>query len=755
MDLKYITREMSDPRGKPKVYFACHPEDFDTAFPLLTKDILDHVNCAIWYDAELTAGKGETEMEEELEWILKDMQLVVFAITSRFIYGKSRAKDVELPAALRKRVPVLPIALENGLGNIFSEKVSKDGPKIQLVSKYVTDPTATPYEDVLQTYLDSVIVGEKLASRVRDAFDAYVFLSYRKKDRKHAQRLMRLIHENKQFRDIAIWYDEYLIPGEDFHKGIEDAFQKSSLFAMAVTPHLEEPGNFVMKEEYPMARKRKSKGEKEKTEDFEIVPVEMYEKEDAKDGKDWRIDLAKVKEQGFQFTDLPDLQDEHRRQELDKTLIDALSRIAKKENNGSAVHKFFIGLAYLCGIDVEVNKRKALSLFVHAALDKDPCMEATAKLADMYLNGEGVNVNLERAVCWQGLLAEQYKAAYDKNHDPDEHKGYGTAYFKALRKLSDIYKDAGKTREAIEAAGRALNFCAELEREVGVREQERDKALILNRLGSLYLETGKEAAAEDCFVKAGRIYEKQAGEIGTQRARRDLSIGYERLGDLCRKKKDLDSAESYYQKAKALREKLLSETLSAGARRDLSSVLTKLGNVRKSRKEFAEAGKYYGEALAIDQVLAGEIRSPQAWDDYGVSLTKIGDVQKAEGKLPEAAHCYRKACGIFKKNTEKTDSRIFKDHEAGGTEKYASALKKLGKTKEADRLYREAVALREQLYEEGKTVSAAHALATVCYNTAVFSNDKALLLRAYEIWTELSTDNPAYGKYREKAEKQL
>ena len=141
---------------------------------------------------------NRTPADEEVEDILKEMQLVVFAVSSKFIHEKNRAKDTELPLALKNHIPVLPIMLENGLGYEFSNNCAK----IQVVPKYGTDPTAIPYDEVLQTFLDSVLVGDQLAEQVRDAFDAYVFLSYRKKDRKHAQRLMRLIHENKQFRDI-------------------------------------------------------------------------------------------------------------------------------------------------------------------------------------------------------------------------------------------------------------------------------------------------------------------------------------------------------------------------------------------------------------------------------------------------------------------------------------------------------------------------------------------------------------------------
>ena len=271
---------------------------------------------------------------------------------------------MELPAALKNHIPVLPIMLENGLGYEFSNNCAK----IQVVPKYGTDPTAIPYDEVLQTFLDSVLVGDELAEQVRSAFDAYVFLSYRKKDRKHAQRLMRLIHENKQFRDIAIWYDEFLVPGEGFNEAIKEAFEKSSLFAMAVTPHLEEDKNYVMRVEYPMARERRNESD-----DFEIVPVEMYEPEDAEDGKDWRIDQSHLKgKEGFKYQEIIGLQDEHRPREMNQTFLDALTRIARKESDGSARHRFFIGLAYLNGIDVEINQERALELITGAAQDPNP-----------------------------------------------------------------------------------------------------------------------------------------------------------------------------------------------------------------------------------------------------------------------------------------------------------------------------------------------------------------------------------------------
>ena len=768
MEVKYITRGMSDPQGKPPVWFSCHPADLEKAFPLIPEDILSHANCAVWYDPLMGAQPPEEDGTDapaeaggadgidaqagagaagELDELFERMQLIVLAVSSTFLHEPNRAKDVELPLALEKHIPVLPILIENGIGYEFSNTCAK----IQVVRRYEADPTATPYEEVLKTFLSSVLVGDELAEKVRNAFDAYVFLSYRKKDRRHAHRLMRLIHENEQFRDIAIWYDEYLVPGESFNDAIKAAFKKSSLFAMAVTPHLEEKNNYVMRVEYPMARDRKSEQE-----DFEIVPVEMYEPEDKKDEKEWRINTDELKShEEFKYKEIPGLRDEHRRPEVDQAFLDALGRIAKKENDGSAQHRFFIGLAYLNGIDVEVDVKVGKRLLVRAALDPEPCLDASAKLCDMYRRGKGTERNLKKAIRWQRLQVMQCEDAWNECHDPDEHRGYATLWFKALRKLAEMYREDGDFDEAADCARRALDLSDKLTDEVGVREQERDRAMILNLLGNLYKERGDLETAGKYYKEAAGIYEKQASEIGTSRARWDVSISWEKLGDLARKRSDLETAEEYYLKAGKIREELNEADPTPFGRRGVSSIMTKMGNVRKSQKRYDEAGDYYKQALGIDSVLAEEVDSSQSWDDYGVSLIKVGDIHKTQEHYDEAYECYRDAFRIFERQADVNGSRLYQEHLAAGLEKMAGISKRRGNKAEADQLYREAIKWRSRLVEEAETVPYIHSLAASYYNAASVYKSPEMMNMARELWSGLSMDHPEYAKYRDKADKML
>jgi len=743
--LSYITREMGDPRGRPKVFFSCHPDDFADAFALVTEDVLQQANCVIWYDADMgqmagapVADIGDTDIRE----VLGDMQLLALAVTSRFLEEPNRARDVELPYALERHIPVLPIMLENELEYEFNEKCAP----VQVVNRYVTDSTATPYEEVLRTFLSSVLVGDELSAKVRDAFDAYVFLSYRKKNRRQAQRLMRIIHEKEDRSGIAIWYDEYLVPGEGFDEAIKDAFQKSSLFALAVTQQLLEEGNYVETVEYPMAHSRKRDQR-----DLEVVPVEMYDF----GCEETRTDLGAL---ASAFEDLPKVQDEYKRDELHKAIDEALENAGVEKGVDSSQRRYLIGLAYLNGIDVEPDFGRAVDLLTHAATDEEePCMNATEKLVDMYQRGDGVKQDMDEAIRWQRLVVRQYAAAYRDHHDPDEHKGFGTKYFKALVRLSDLLREMGDVPEAITICGQAFELSRELAIEVGVRESERDRAVMLNRLGDLHFARKDYEHAYTCYSDAKHLYGKLASALDTVRSRRDFSISLERLGDVRRAMGDLVDAENLYRQAGEIRKALAEADLEPRSWRGLSSVYTKLGDVRKDGDDFRGALHFYSKALEMDRKLAEELRTPQATDDLAVSLIKVGDIAKKRRSFDEAVERYDAAEALYAGLVKKPGSRRYRKNHALCLEKLASACKYAGDAERAARCYGEA---DEELYElyssaADASVEEAHGLAIAYFNHAQFAHDKELALKAQEIWTYLSSRDERFERYLGKADRLL
>jgi len=624
--LKYITRKNIDPSGLPRVYFSCHPADLEECLKVVAEDVLNAANCAIWYEAshgEVYTEKASPEQASleqtspeqafmDIDLTLGTMQLVVLAVTHRFLMEENYARDIVLAYANQHNIPVLPIITEEG-DSIWLEFNKLSG-GIQMLYRLDTDSTAIPYEEKLERYLKSVLIDDSLAAIIRDAFDAYVFLSYRKKDRKYANELMSRIHENKKYRDIAIWFDEYLVPGEDFTKGIQKVLAKSSIVAMAVTPSLLEPNNYVMEHEYKDAR---AAGK-------EIVPVEMV--------------ATNRDDMNSNYEALPSIQlfgsNEDEKKAFHDRFLAALKKVAITPKEGSAEHDFYIGLAYLAGIDVEVNRDRAVAMIKESS-DND-CIAATQKLVYMYRNGEGVKCNPEKELEYQYTLVRQRRAAYLEHPDISLHLGTTTKYFKSLIELSDMLRERRRIDKSIEAAGKALSLYDELFEEVGAREAGRDKAIVCNRLGGIYREMKKLDEAREYYISALEIYESMMDEITTRRARRDVSISYEKLGNIEKARGSYEQAKASYLKSADIRKALVRENPSASSRRDYSSILTKLGSVYKELGDRDAAISAYEESIIIDEQVEAELGTLRTKRDLSISCEKLGRIYYKQGMIDKA-----------------------------------------------------------------------------------------------------------------------
>ena len=61
-NLKYKTRGDSNPRGKPKVWFCAHPEDYEEYFTPIKDELLKHQNCVVYYDADPLTSSGAEKL---------------------------------------------------------------------------------------------------------------------------------------------------------------------------------------------------------------------------------------------------------------------------------------------------------------------------------------------------------------------------------------------------------------------------------------------------------------------------------------------------------------------------------------------------------------------------------------------------------------------------------------------------------------------------------------------------------------------
>lgn len=387
-EFKVKTKGGANPQGKPRVYFTCHPQDFDKYFEKLCADIFKTHQCAIYYTEDMTAVIEEQDKATDLG----SHNLFIVPVTFKLLSQPNRAMDEDIPYALQQHIPVLPFMMEPGIDAVYS-RPDRFG-ELQYLNPYSTDLTEISYEEKLKKYLEAVLISDETAKKVREAFDAYIFLSYRKKDRRYANELMKLIHSHPEFRDIAIWYDEFLTPGESFRDGIDKMLADSDLFALLVTPNLlEEPEgrpNFVMGEEYPAAKKS----------GIGILPTEMEDTNKAALGKKFDGIPACVKPEDADFK---------------PRLMEYVAKIAAADNDDDPMHNYLIGLAYLEGIDVETDRARGLALITKAAEADLP--EAMVRLCDMFWEGDGVALDYQNALKWAERLY-----SYSRGHLGEAHQ---------------------------------------------------------------------------------------------------------------------------------------------------------------------------------------------------------------------------------------------------------------------------------------------------------------------------------------------
>ncbi len=403
--LRYKTKGTYLLKDLQKVFFCSTEQDYTKYFEEITSDLFElQNNISVWYrDQDL--GQIDDEGKEQYLSDLSRMDLFVVPVTGEFLRTENTARKLELAFAMRENIPILPLLEEQGLEMLFNEVCGN----LQILNKYDPDPTALPYKDKLKLFLDTILLKDEVIEKIRQAFAAYIFLSYRKKDRRYAQEVMRMIHKESFTRDIAIWYDEFLTPGEDFNESIRQAFEKSDLFSMVVTPNLLEKPNYVMTTEYPMAVKAEKK----------ILPIAAADAE-----------METLKKY---YPGIPEpIKDPDR---VGKWIREALN----VKTNDDPRHKFFIGLAYLSGIDTETDHEKARVLITDAA--EGGIEEAYRKLVSMYETGQGVRRDHEQSAHWQERYADYLeKKLTDGDNGEDLLFRYIRAVNAASKKWADLLR---------------------------------------------------------------------------------------------------------------------------------------------------------------------------------------------------------------------------------------------------------------------------------------------------------------------------
>lgn len=444
-----------------KVYFVCHPDDFDACYKRISADVFEcsEHKCVIYKKKRMDMPIPEDQKE-----FIDDMSLLIVPVTRKLLSDMDVAFPLfEIEHAIGCGVLVLPFLMEREAMELYNNSVFG---KRQWVSPDFLESDALSYKEKLQKFCREHFLDDKTAEDIKREFSTRIFLSYRKKDRKYAKSLMKQIHDQDGLDDVAIWYDEYLPLAKDFEISIEKEMDNSDAIAFLVTDNLTEEGNYVKNVEYRLAKDREA--------EKKILPLEPNG--DAEIRQRVKEDFEKVR---VGFPDYVEISEISSNLDCDK-----------KENTPE--HKYLIGLAYLNGFDVEKDVERAVKLFTESANEK--YIPAAEKLRDMYSNGEGVQIDYRLACEWSDITVRMYIASPEYGAENIETLYaiaiQGTAYTKLGESKtgsygSYLYSFGAGASESFDKARQVISNAINAMTKIG-KDRTTDFVAMLHSISSVY-----------------------------------------------------------------------------------------------------------------------------------------------------------------------------------------------------------------------------------------------------------------------------
>ena len=409
--MNYVTRGQSNPIGKQRLYYAASKKDFSYLHDV-SKHILHDVDVAIYYDDQ---NKTENTIEQEI----CGMDLVVLVLTNEALDSMCDAISRVLFIAYKNKIPVLPLAIEDGVGGKFSDFCLLNRmEKMHVLYPNKQEIQALSFSQKLEDYFQEHLQGKLLENaereRIYQNFSGSAFLSYRKADRKVAVDLIKLIHQKEECRDFAIWYDEYLTAGESYDEEIKSYIDFCQVFLFLVTNNMLKEDNYAIREEYKRAKELNKN----------IIIVDMIAENHT---------LPAYLMEGNRYIGLQDI----------STLPLVMGEYIKKKTffneEEKYKHDYYLGLAYVYGIGVEKEKEYGLRLIKSVAEWGLP--EAMDTIIRLYME----DLDIRMVIYWQEHLKDYYGHRFSEKYSLDTLK----TYIGHLLRLSHYYRDASDLNSVV------------------------------------------------------------------------------------------------------------------------------------------------------------------------------------------------------------------------------------------------------------------------------------------------------------------
>ncbi len=151
-EFKIRTKGNSDPQGKPRVYFTCHPEDFNrvfyndrlSCFDRICADVFKTQDCAIYYTEDMRRPLDS----ENIDVDLGRANLFLVPVTLRLMNEPNRAMTVDIAYAKEHNIPILPFLMEVGIDSVYS--LPRNFGQRQYITPYSADTSEISYDEKLK-----------------------------------------------------------------------------------------------------------------------------------------------------------------------------------------------------------------------------------------------------------------------------------------------------------------------------------------------------------------------------------------------------------------------------------------------------------------------------------------------------------------------------------------------------------------------------------------------------------------------------
>ena len=470
-----FTRGGSTANGKQRVLFVSHPQDAGAYMRPYAQMILAERNCAVY------AFEDAAVQPPDWRETVSQMQLVMIPVTKAFLRGECLANEV-LHFAAKRHIPLLLIQETALVSQADWDRFNLVCERLQALLPDGESGAGQPFAERLREFLQGALLEDALTEQVKEqAFDGHVFVSYRKKDAARARKLMKTVHDLPGCEALSLWYDEFLVLGEDFETSIQTNLEQSELVMMVVTPHVTEPGNYVIKE-YAMAR----------TAHKDVLPVEMVPTAPEA--------LAPL---------FPGIEPVPKNR-MD-SIEDRLQMLRKGKETPSGEQKYLLGMAYLKGIHVEKDVERGAALLEKSLLE-DGYRPAGQQLLSMYENGVDVERDLRKA----NEISYQIAATYGPRPEGRLDSAGYHEYLEDLFRNAELQLLEGKNDLAADRLAFVYSEAEQLKRFEGIdTDKLAYRALTLHRQACLAFGMKKEAdrfAAQERAL-AARLFDDPARAI--------------------------------------------------------------------------------------------------------------------------------------------------------------------------------------------------------------------------------------------------